>query len=287
MSQATVPFHNRLALVFDFDETLAPDTFSALLNHCQIDADRFENEKVKPLTDSGWDKKLARFHCLIEESRSRDDLTITKETFVEVGQQLELYPGAEKMFERVRSWAHDVVPDVEVEFYMLTAGMLEIPRATSIASEFRVMWGGELHFAENGELSFVKRTVSYPDKIRYLLKLCKGLDIDHPKITDDVYRYVPEDEWHLPLSQLIYVGDGDSDMPAFAYLKEHSGLAIGVYQADSAAGWEGHADMHDGRRVQNLAASTFEKDSELMTSLKLAVESVTKQIALRRLSQNK
>jgi hypothetical protein len=286
MKKATVPFHNRIALIFDFDETLAPDTFAALLEYCGIDHEQFNEEEVEPLLEQGWDKKLARFHCLIEKSRREDDLTITAETFADVGQNLELYPEVPQMFDRLRGYAQEIIPDVEVEFYMLTAGMLEIPRATTVAEQFRVLWGGELHFDEEDRLSFVKRTVSYPDKIRYILKLCKGLDIDHPQIMDDVYRYVPEDEWHLPLSQVIYVGDGDSDMPVFAYLKEHEGLAIGVFQGESASDWEGYADMHDGRRVQNLALSDYREGSELMQSLRLAIESVAKRIALRRLSQD-
>ena len=287
MTRATLPFHNRIALIFDFDETVAPDTFSALLTHCGIDANKFHAEHVQPLLDAGWDKKLARFYCLTQESKRRDDLTIAADTFAEVGKNLPLYPGVEQMFERLRVVAKRIVPDVEVEFYMLTAGMLEIPKATAIADQFRMLWGGELHFDDHGELAFVKRTVSYPDKVRYLLKLCKGLNIDHPQITEDVYRFIPEDEWHVPLSQIIYVGDGDSDMPVFAYLKEHDGLAIGVFQGESAADWEGYAQMHDGRRVQNLTLSDYREDSELMKSLTLAVESIAKRIALRSFSQNK
>lgn len=283
MTNATLPFHNRIALIFDFDETLAPDSFSALLDQCGIDADQFKEERIAPLIENGWDKKMARFYSLAAASQEQDDLTITADTFAEVGEQISLYPEAEKMFKRVRGWAQDIVPDVEVEFYLLTAGMLEIPRASAIADEFDALWGGELHFDEDGALSFVKRTVSYPDKIRYILKLCKGLHIDHPKIVDDVYKDVPDEEWHVPLNQIVYVGDGDSDMPAFAYLQDHKGLAIGVFQGDSVDEWEGYEEMHEGRRVQNLAASDYRADSELMQTLRLAVESIAKRIALRRL----
>lgn len=287
MTQATQPIHNRIALIFDFDETLAPDTFSALLEQCQIDPDWFHAEKVQPLLDDGWDKKLARFSQLAKMAREQDDLTLTADTFAEVGRQLPLYPEVEQMFDRLRDAIHAIDDEIEVEFYLLTAGMLEIPRATAVADQFRTLWGGELHFDSDGNLAGVKRTVSYPDKIRYILKLCKGLDIDHPRITQDVYREIPHEAWHVPLSQIVYVGDGDSDMPAFAYLKEHSGIAIGVFQAESADEWEGHSDMHDGRRVQNLARSDYREGSELMQSLRLAVESIAKQVALRQLSGEK
>lgn len=283
MPRATPAVHNRIALVFDFDKTLAPDSFAALLKHCGYDPEAFQEKKIAPLLENNWDKKLARFYVLADESRRRDDLSITAETFAEVGRNLELYPEVEEMFDRVVGYAQDIIPDIEVEFYLLTAGMLEIPRATSIADRFRTMWGGELYFdEEDDELTFIKNTVSYPDKIRYILKLCKGMEIDHPKITQDVYREIPSEEWHLPINQLIYVGDGDSDMPVFAYLVEHEGLAIGVFKSEGVSGWEGYEDIHEDQRVvENLAAADYGEDSELMRSIKLSVESICKEIALR------
>ncbi len=282
--KATDPHIPRIALVFDFDKTLAPDSFTALLEHCGFDPDKFEEEKIRPLLDDGWDKKLARFYALIEESRENDDFTLTADTFAEVGRKLALYPDVEQMFERVTGYAQEIIPDIDVEFYMLTAGMLEIPEATSIADDFRTLWGGNLHFDDEGNLAFIKQIVTYPDKIRYLLKLCKGFNIDDRKIQEDVYRDIPEEEYHVPLEQLIYVGDGDSDMPVFAYLNDHAGMSIGVFKSDNVEAWEGYEDIHGKQRVQNLAQADYREGSELMESLKLAVQSICKRVALRQMS---
>jgi hypothetical protein len=100
----------------------------------------------------------------------------------------------------------------------------------------------------------------------------------------DVYRDVPEDQLHVPLHQIIYVGDGSSDMPVFDFLSERQGIALAVFKAKTAAGWSGHEDMHQGQRVENLAPVDYRNDSELMRSLTLAVQSMCKQIALRELS---
>lgn len=279
---ATIPALNRLALIFDFDETLAPDTYAALLAHCGYDPDAFEAEKVQPLLDDGWDKKLARFYALRRETELRDDFKLTAETCAEVGRNLELYPGVSSMFERLTACARAIVPDVEIVFCLLTAGMLTIPRATAIWDRFDLHWGGALHFGEDdGNLASVKRIVDHPDKIRYLLKLCKGMDLDSSQINNDVYREIPDEDWYIHLNQTVYVGDGDSDMPVFAYLAENDGLAISVYEAEHARDWEGYEDVHDQRRVQNLAPADYREGSELMNSLTLAVESVCKQIALR------
>ena len=66
--------------------------------------------------------------------------------------------------------------------------------------------------------------------------------------------------------------------------KNMYGMGIGVFKAESAQDWRGYDDMDAGRRVQNLAPANYREDSELMRSLKLAVESICKRIALRRLS---
>ena len=73
MTGATRAFHNRIALIFDFDETLAPSTFPVLLNHLGIDDNRFEQERIAPLVAEGWEDILAKGHCLIQESNQREE----------------------------------------------------------------------------------------------------------------------------------------------------------------------------------------------------------------------
>ena len=49
MPQATRPLFNRIAPVFDFDDTLAETSFDALLEHCGLEPDTWDsNEDVQP-----------------------------------------------------------------------------------------------------------------------------------------------------------------------------------------------------------------------------------------------
>ncbi len=285
MIHATQSFHNRVALVFDFDDTLAPDSFGALLERLGHDADKFKRERVEPLLEKGWDESLARFYRLLELSKEDNAPTITKEFLKSIGRDITLFEGVPEMFDRVRKAARAVVPDVTVEFYLLSAGILEIAQGTAIAGEFKQMWGCEFHYGDDGAYSFVKQLVTHPEKTRYLLQLSKGLGAQEEGVhPSDVYRDVPQDELYIPLSQVIYLGDGSSDMPAFSLLNEHGGIALGLVKGDTDA-WEGYEKMHAGRRVENLAPVDYREDSELMRSIILSVEGVCKQIALRKLSQ--
>ena len=282
-SNATRPFHNRMALVFDFDGTLAPDSFAELLGGIGVDPEAFAEERVRPRVEEGWEETLARFYGLVEESRSRDDVSITEDHLREVGRRIDLYEGVTGLFGRVRDRAAGSLPDVEVEFYLLSAGISHILRGTPIAGEFREVWGCEFHFDDVGEASFVKRLVTRPEKARYLLALAKGLDPHSPEGDSDIYREVPSEELHLPIDQVVYVGDGASDMPAFSLMNSSRGLALGVHKAESPERWSGHSQMREGRRIQNLAPADYGEGSELSRSLMLCVDSICARIALRKL----
>lgn len=84
MTNATKAFHDRLVVIFDFDQTLAPDSYHALLGQYGLDPQTFDRERVQPLAADGWDHTLARFYCLISGSKARADRHITRD-FVEQG----------------------------------------------------------------------------------------------------------------------------------------------------------------------------------------------------------
>lgn len=51
--QATKPVCNRIAIVFDFDDTLAPDTFDELIKRLGLDVNEFRQQRYEPLKDAG------------------------------------------------------------------------------------------------------------------------------------------------------------------------------------------------------------------------------------------
>ncbi len=285
MTLVTQPLSNRIAIVFDFDDTLVPDTVDALLESCGIDAMQFRQERIRPLIDQGWDKIMARFYALIEESQ-RQGNKITHDYLAQLGQTLLPFDGVPDLFDRLRQRAYDLNSKVEVEFYLITCGMVEIARHTCIAPHFKAMWGCEFHYNSQGGITFLKRIVTHTEKTRYLFQLAKGIeqlegDTDGQTF---VYRDIPADQLHIPLTQVIYVGDGASDIPCFSILNQEQGTAIGVYKERTPQEWNQDANITQGQRVVNLAEANYSEDSELSQSLMLAVESVCKQISLRQLS---
>lgn len=282
MGEATTEFRNRIVLIFDFDGTLAPNTIDFFLESHGVDPEKFQKEEVEPLEKQGWDSQLANFFAMLQIA---DNLNLTKEAFEQLSEKFEPFEGVLAMFDTVREKAKEVVPDIEVEFFLLTCGFLDLLRPMTIFKKFRKAWGCELYFNEQGKPVFVKKAVSHPDKVRYILQIAKGLKDEDIDLPSDVYQDVPEKDWYVPLDQVIYVGDGRSDMPAFSLMKEHKGIAIGVVNAEEVESWHGYSSMHKQRQVENLALADYQENSELMQSLLLSVKSISNRIKLRKLGE--
>jgi phosphoglycolate phosphatase-like HAD superfamily hydrolase len=283
MTVVTKPLSNRIAVVFDFDDTLVQDTVDALLSSLGIDAQKFRQERIRPLIDKGWDKILARFYALIEESK-RQNNKITQEYIAKFGQNLAPFDGVTEMFNHLRQRTHELNPKVEVEFYLITSGMVEIARHNCIASNFKAMWGCEFYYGEHGGIEFVKKIVTHTEKTRHLYELAKGLDDSNQDGTAFAYRDFPKEKLHVPLTQVIYVGDGESDIPCFSLMNQEQGTAIALYKDITPEEWGRDLSITQSQRVANLAPVDYNKDSELMQSLTLVVESLCKQISLQQLS---
>lgn len=287
MGYATKPLANRLAVVFDFDETLIPDdSFKILLRDCQLDVEAFERDRVAPLIDRGWHKYLARTYCLVKESESRQGKDkITYERLANLGQKLHLIDGVSEMFECLRKRAKDIIPEIEVEFYLISGGFVDIARNTSIAKHFTKIWGCELAYDENGEIRFLKQLMSHTEKTHYLYYLSIGIERENEQDLMYNYRDVPMEELHVPLNQVIYVGDGTSDIPCFTVINQYGGIALGIFQDNSTARqWEHREKVTNSQQLTNLVPANYNSDSELMRSLILSIECIGKQIALLQLS---
>jgi len=278
--------HNRVAVVFDWDNTLAPDTYDALVESFGLDAQRFRKERYEPLVADGWEEILARCFTIIKESQARDHF-VTREYLEAVGRGQKVFPGVPELFEHLRRRAGEIIDDIEVEFYVVSSGFIDLMRGASCADQFDGMWGTEFAFGEHGGVEFVRQVVTHPEKVRYILALAKGLDVGGSNEPEDAYRRVPEEDVHVPVSQIVYVGDGGSDIPAFTFVEGEGGLAIGVFPPGTSpetwAGWSAMDEQREEERVENLAEADYREGSELVRSLTLALESICKRVALGRL----
>lgn len=272
-----------IALIFDFDDTLAPDSTSGFLADIGVDVERFWANQVGPLlNEQDWDPVPAYLYQMIALSREGRYGAITQARLQDWGRRLPLHSGVQTLFQRLRASVKDSHPQVQLEFYLITSGIGDVVRSTPIAQEFTDIWASEFVYdANEGGLHFPKRIVSFTDKTRYLFHIQKGIvGIQSRNKPFEVNRKVPSDKLRVPFEQMIFVGDGYTDIPCFSLIRRSGGVAFGVWDPrhrdKRSRAW---GFIQEGR-VSNLNQARYDDEAELYQWLEEAVESLAGRIAL-------
>ena len=279
--------HEIIAIIFDFDDTLAPDSTSGYLARCGVDVPRFWKEEVKALTETGsapeeWDPVPAYLYKMIEKSATGEIEPITRDSLAGWGRGLPLYPGVETIFSRLRRVAAAVNPRVTLEFYVISSGIGEVLRNTSIAHEFKEIWASDFAYDEAGRIKFPRKIISFTDKTRYIFHVQKGIfGPEYVGKPFEVNRKVDPAKVRVPINRMIMVGDGFTDIPCFSLVRQGQGIAIGVYgdSEDREKRSKAWGFIEDGR-VSNLVRADYSEQSALSDSLVMAVEHLAKRISL-------
>ncbi|TCT02504.1 HAD family hydrolase [Paralcaligenes ureilyticus] len=272
-----------IALIFDFDDTLAPDSTSGFLADIGVDVGDFWSHQVDPLlSQHDWDPVPAYLYRMIELSRSGGYGLITQERLAQWGGRLPLHDGVESLFGRLRALVKAQHPQVQIEFYLISSGIGDVVRHTPIAGEFTDIWASEFIYDEQGGIQFPRRVVSFTDKTRYLFHIQKGIvGAASRNKPFEVNKKVAEDKLRVPFDQMIFVGDGYTDIPCFSLIRRSGGVAFGVWdpkhREKRSRAW---GFIQEGR-VSNLNQARYGEDAELYQWLEEAVESLAGRISLK------
>src|SRR5689334_7147312 len=107
------------AVIFDFDDTLMPDSTSELLKEHGIDADEFWGKTVKDLLFQGYEPALAYLNRILENVGEKKPLGLmTNAGLSEFGKSLSgrFYPGVSGLFKELKENALAVSNDINLEF---------------------------------------------------------------------------------------------------------------------------------------------------------------------------
>ncbi|HUH40402.1 MAG TPA: haloacid dehalogenase-like hydrolase, partial [Castellaniella sp.] len=246
------------------------------------DAAAFWKDKVGPLLEQqDWDPVPAYLYRMIELSGGGQHGAITRDRLQDWGTRLPLHDGVETLFERLRARLHKAHPQVQLEFYLISSGIGDVLRRTPIASHFTDIWASEFTYDDQGAIAFPRRIVSFTDKTRYLFHIQKGIFGPESRNKPfEVNRKVDADKLRVPFEQMIFVGDGYTDIPCFSLIRRSGGVAFGVWdprhREKRSRAW---GFIQEGR-VSNLNQARFDEDAELYQWLEEAVESLAAKIVL-------
>lgn len=217
----------RIALVYDFDGTLSPQPMQeyTVLRKLGIAPDVFW-EKVRQTALSEREEAMLTYMRLIIEAAERAEVHLGREDFQQMAQNIEYFPGVDTWFDRMTTFVkNNSLHPIQVDHYVISAGMVEILEGVSIFHKFRRVYASEYHYNHHGAPTFPKQLITDTTKTQFLFRINKGRE----SLTESINDHMPNTERPVPFSNMIYLGDGMTDVPSMAVMRSNGGHAIAVY----------------------------------------------------------
>ena len=268
-----------VAICYDFDKTLSPDDMQAqgYIQSVGYNVPDFWKKSNSLASDNEMDQNLAYMYTMKQESEGK--VLFTKEKLAEYGASVQLFPGVEQWFERIREYGKS--QGVIVEHYIISSGLKEMIEGTAVAKAgaFEKIYASSFYYNEKGVAVWPAQVVNYTNKTQFLFRIEKGvLDINDSAVNES---FSPE-EMRVPFRNIVYIGDSDTDIPCMKLVTSYGGHSIGVYNAESKDKTKVYKMMRDGR-IKYFAPADYREGTELDLLVKAIINRTAANEALETL----
>ena len=256
-----------VAIMYDFDKTLCTRDMQeyTFIPSIGMQPHEFWDHTAVVAAEETMDNILTYMYCMVEKARQSGNL-LTRESLVACGKDIEYHPGVEDWFERINRYADEA--GVQVEHYVLSSGLKEIIEGTSIAKYFKRIYACEFLY-KDGQAYWPKMAVNYTNKTQFVYRINKGvLDINNDV---DLNNSRPDSEKRVFFSNMIYLGDGLTDVPCMKLVKQSGGHSIAIY---SQGQQHKAAPLLKHERVDWMFEADYREGSELDRTMKLLLENL-------------
>ncbi len=273
----------KIAVVFDCDDTIAPDTTNWLLARYGIDTASFWAAAGR-LVKEGWDPPLAYMSLMLRESHPGGKLEkLTQGELARVAKEVPFFPGVPDVFVKLREAIESPQTfrdaGIQVEFYVISGGIEELIRHTVIARYLRDVWGCAFAWSPEGRLDGIKNSVTFTEKTRFLFQINKGLVGSGYRGDPYAVNAMVEEPRPIPFENMIYLGDGPSDIPCMSVVQRFGGFVFGMLSDHNP---EKTYALGYGRRAHVTVPADFLEPSHAFKQLKITMERIAKRIVFKR-----
>lgn len=264
----------KIAIVYDFDRTLSTSEMQdSFIRSLGMEPKKFWEENTEFAKKNNMDKILSYLY-LMKDKTMKSDTPFNREVLKRLGSDIEFYNGVETWFDSIDRLAAQY--DVVIEHYIISSGLKEIIEGTPIAKKFKEIYACEYYYDKDGIPTWVKNVINYTSKTQFLFRINKrALEIwDDSKVNEFVYH----DERPIPFDNMIYIGDGDTDIPCMKIVKQYGGYSIAVYPDGKKKNVQ--KMMYDGR-ITHYCKADYSEESELFNLMSQIIHKISIDAPLR------
>ena len=261
----------RVALIYDFDGTLAPGNMQEydFIPAVGKSASEFWEESNVIAEAQDADPILTYMAKMVECARS-NGMLLKRETFRESARKIEYFEGVREWFGRINRYGAEL--GIEIQHYINSSGIKEIIEGTDIASEFKNIYASSFLYDDEGVAYWPAVGVNYTNKTQFIYKINKGVEsVSDSKL---VNQYLEEEKRPVQMKHMIFIGDGTTDIPCMKLVKSQGGHSIAVYNPSDKKSFEAMRRLIDEGRATYVCAADYTEGSEIDKLVKTIISKI-------------
>ena len=273
-----------IAICYDFDGTLSPGNMQehGFLQELGMEPEEFWLKCEDFCRRRRVDRVLGYMRFMIEEAGAKG-LKVTRSMLREFGSRIPLFPGMDSSwFARISGLG--AASGIEIRHYIISSGLREMFEGVSIeglefSRFFHNIFASSYIYGDDESALWPAMAVNYTGKTQFLFRISKGCE----NIDDDrtVNQLVSENIRTVPLSNMIYVGDGSTDIPCMKLIRNFGGRAVSVYDPSKTVARRLAHEIVSCGRADIAAPADYRKGGILDSAVSRMVSSIIYNIELR------
>ena len=292
-----------ISVVWDFDKTLTPldsttELIEVFLKNSPIEKfwkevkDISGTKAKRPMESISTSDAPVWMYMLSELANNFKGLD-QKGIKKLIAHKITFYPEVLPFLQRIKKLSDDPLyqkNNIEIHHFIITAGLAELVSAVlgyhNASGLIKAIFGCKYKVItqDQGIKNIPIYCMDKTTKTRALFEISKGCFLSSAKYSVD--DLVSEDKQWCPFENMIYIGDGDTDIPAFSLMKARKGMTIGVFDPflpkesrDKKA-----KKMREGRRIDLFTPACFEEEGELDNFVKIRCHQIAKRYSAHKTS---
>lgn len=260
-----------VALIYDFDGTLSPENMQefGFIQAIGKDSKAFWGKNKKLSEDNDASGILCYMYLMLQAAQA-ESISLLRDSFRNFGKGVDLFKGVKEWFNLINNYGKRV--GVTIEHYINSSGLTEMIEGTPIYKEFKKVYACSYLYDVDGKAVWPAVAVDYTAKTQFLFKINKGIE----EVSDNhkINQHIPEKDRRVPFSNMIYFGDGETDIPCMKLIKDQGGHSIAVYKPGSSKKKQTAENLIRENRVNFVCSADYSENKEMHKVVKTIIDKI-------------
>lgn len=253
-----------IAFMYDFDKTLCDQDMQdyGFIPNLNMTSEEFWGETESFRIKNYMEGILGYMYYMMVKCREKE-IPFTQEYLRSLGKNINFYKGVKNWFKRINQYGESI--GVNVEHYIISSGLKDIIDGSEIKDEFKKIFACQYYFDENGQAVWPKIAINYTQKTQYIFRISKGIfdETDSKKVNEKMT------ERRVDYQNMIYFGDGITDIPCMTFVKKQGGISIALYPKGKK---NKVTNLLLDNRVNYICSADYQEGSDLDSLVKCIMQ---------------